>query len=97
ANDAGGALSTGACEDVTQPETADAADPSQAASIEGHCHRERLACQLGQLRPQGGHDRDGEVRGDCVLCSAKHGRIHHHVENPGYLETECLRSLEVDC
>jgi hypothetical protein len=39
---AGGALSTGAREDVTQPETGDAADPSQAASIEGNCHRERL-------------------------------------------------------
>src|SRR5450830_697854 len=31
ADDAGGALSSGACEDVTQPETADAADASQAA------------------------------------------------------------------
>jgi hypothetical protein len=30
ADDAGGALSSGACEDVTQSETADAADPSQA-------------------------------------------------------------------
>src|SRR5262245_18504592 len=30
-NDAGGTLSPGACEDVTQPETADAADPSPAA------------------------------------------------------------------
>jgi transposase len=39
ADDAGGALSTGACEDATQSETADAADPS-------HCHRERPACQL---------------------------------------------------
>src|SRR5215468_740785 len=62
-NDAGGALSTGACEDATQPETAVAADPSQAASIEGHCHRERPACHLAQLRPQGGYGGDGQVRG----------------------------------
>src|SRR3954469_5037009 len=27
--------------DVTQSETADAADPSQAAAVEGHRHRER--------------------------------------------------------
>jgi transposase len=45
------ALSTGACEDVTQPEASDAADPSQAASIEGHRHRERPACYVAQLRP----------------------------------------------
>src|SRR5262249_1013251 len=63
ADDAGGALSPCACEDVTQPETADAADPSQAASVEGHCRRERPACQLAQLRPQGRHGGDGEVRG----------------------------------
>jgi hypothetical protein len=31
ANDAGGALPSGACEDATQSETADVADPSQAA------------------------------------------------------------------
>src|SRR5215469_8002700 len=63
AQNAGGTLSAGACEDVTQPETADAAEPSQAASIEGHCRRERPACQLAQLRPQGRHGGDGEVRG----------------------------------
>ena len=34
-----GTLSSGACEDVAQPETAHAADPSQAAAVEGHCHR----------------------------------------------------------
>ena len=38
ADDAGGALSSGACEDVTQSETANAADPSQAAAVEGHCY-----------------------------------------------------------
>jgi transposase len=27
-----------ACEDFTQPEASGAADPSQAASVEGHCH-----------------------------------------------------------
>src|SRR5262249_47035786 len=31
-----GALSSGAREDVTQPEAADAVDPSQAAAVEGH-------------------------------------------------------------
>jgi len=39
----GGALSPGACEDVAQPETSDAADPSQAAAVEGHRHRQRSA------------------------------------------------------
>src|SRR5262245_24411281 len=46
-----GALSSGAREDVTQPEAADAVDPSQAAAVEGHRHRERPACHLAQLRP----------------------------------------------
>ena len=39
ADDACGALPSGPCEDVTQSEAADAADPPQAAAIEGHCHR----------------------------------------------------------
>jgi hypothetical protein len=39
ADDAGGALPSGACEDVAQSETADAADPSQAAAVEGYRHR----------------------------------------------------------
>ncbi len=38
ADDACGTLSSGACEDVTQSETAHAADPSQAASVESHRH-----------------------------------------------------------
>src|SRR6478736_4330678 len=63
ADDAGGALPSGACEDATQSETADAADPSQAAAIEGHRHRERSARYFAQLRSQGGHGGDGEVRG----------------------------------
>ena len=40
ADDAGRALPSGACEDVTQSETADAADPSQTAAVEGHCYRQ---------------------------------------------------------
>jgi hypothetical protein len=40
ADDAGWALPSGACEDITQSETADAADPSQAATVEGDRHRE---------------------------------------------------------
>ena len=40
ADDASGALPSGACEDVTQSETADAADPSQAATVEGDRNRE---------------------------------------------------------
>ena len=40
ADDASGALPSGACEDVTQSETADAADPSQAAAVEGDRNRE---------------------------------------------------------
>ena len=43
ANDAGRALPPGACEDLAQSETANAADPSQAAAVEGHRHRERPA------------------------------------------------------
>jgi hypothetical protein len=31
-------VSVKACEDVTQSETADAADPSQADAVEGHRH-----------------------------------------------------------
>ena len=50
-----GTLPSGACEDVTQSETADAADPSQAAAVEGHRHRERSARYFAQLRPQGRH------------------------------------------
>ena len=42
-DDAGGDVPPGACQDATQPETADAADPSQAIAVEGHRHRERPA------------------------------------------------------
>ena len=63
ADDTGGALPSGACEDTTQSETADAANPSQAVAVEGHRHRERPARYLAHLRPQGRHSRDGEVRG----------------------------------
>src|SRR5205809_6122571 len=50
-DDAGGTLSSGAREDITQSEASDAPDPSQATSVEGHRHRERPACHLAQLRP----------------------------------------------
>ena len=63
ADDAGGALPSGACEDATQPETANAADPSQASAVEGDCHRERSTRYFAQLRPQGRNGRKGEVRG----------------------------------
>src|SRR6187551_759972 len=36
ADDAGWALPSGACEDATQSETADAADPSPIAAVQGH-------------------------------------------------------------
>jgi hypothetical protein len=39
ADDASAALSSGACEDVAQPEAAHVADPPQAAAVEGHCDR----------------------------------------------------------
>src|SRR6185312_3097722 len=42
-DDASGNLPPGACEDATQPETAYAADPSQAIAVEGHRPRERSA------------------------------------------------------
>jgi transposase len=51
----------GACEDAPQSETADAADPSQVAAVEGHCHRERSARYFTQLRPQGRNGREDEV------------------------------------
>src|SRR5450830_619838 len=53
ADDEGGALSSGECEDVTQPETADAADASQAAAVEGHRYRQRPTRYFASLRPQG--------------------------------------------
>ena len=37
ADDAGGTLSSGACEDDAQSETADAADLPQAFAVQGHC------------------------------------------------------------
>src|SRR6478672_2527490 len=49
-DDTGGALPFGACEDATQSETADAADPSQASAVQGDCHRERSARYFTQLR-----------------------------------------------
>src|SRR5271157_4787867 len=42
ANDAGGALSPGACQDAAQPEAENAADPSQTAAVEGHRDRQDL-------------------------------------------------------
>jgi hypothetical protein len=53
----------GACEDVTQSETADAADPSHTAAVKGHRHRERPPRDVTQLRPQGRNGWEGEVRG----------------------------------
>src|SRR5271155_4677564 len=50
-------------EDATQPETADAADPSHAAAVEGDRHRERSTRYFTQLWPQGRNGREGEVRG----------------------------------
>src|SRR5207342_3963540 len=38
-------------------------DPSQAVAVEGHSHRERPARYFAQLRSQGRHGGDGEVRG----------------------------------
>ena len=35
-----GTLPPGACEDAAQSETANAADPSQAAAVQGHRHRQ---------------------------------------------------------
>jgi transposase len=46
ADDAGGTLSSGACEDATQPEAAHVADASQVAAVEGHRRRERPARHL---------------------------------------------------
>src|SRR5262249_32502812 len=45
-----------------QSETTDAADPPQAATVEGHCHRERPARYFTQLRPEGRNSRRFEAR-----------------------------------
>src|SRR6476661_7654167 len=63
ADDAGGPLPSGACKDAPQSEIADAVDPSQTATVQGHCHRERSTRYFTQLRPQGRNGRKGEVRG----------------------------------
>ena len=47
--------------DDTQSETADAADSSQAATVEGHRHRERPTRHFAQLRSQGWHGWEGKV------------------------------------
>ena len=39
-------LSSGPCEDITQPEAAHVADASQASAVESHCRRERPARNL---------------------------------------------------
>src|SRR6202521_3477880 len=46
ADDAGGALPPGACEDIAQSETADAADTSPTSTVEGDRHRKRPARYL---------------------------------------------------
>ena len=68
-------LSSRSCEDVAQSETANVADPPQAAAVEGDRHRERSARHVAQLRPQGRDSRKGEVRGahpgiafECLLA-----------------------------
>ena len=58
-DDAGGTLSPGPCEDATQSETTDAADPPQASAVEGDCNRERSTRYFTQLRPQGRNGRKG--------------------------------------
>src|SRR4030095_8250804 len=59
ADDAGWALPSGACEDDTQSETADAADTSQAATAEGDRNRERPARNFAKLRSPGWHGCEG--------------------------------------
>src|SRR5271168_1118988 len=73
-NDASGALPPGPCEDAPQSETADAADPSQTAAVEGDCNRERSTRYFTQLRPQGRNGRNGEVRGPHQGACRKHHR-----------------------
>src|SRR5262249_44368964 len=54
-DDAGGALSPGACEDVAPSETADAADPSQVAAEEGDRLGDCPARPFAQLWHKGEH------------------------------------------
>ena len=64
----------GACEDATQSKTANAADPSPVAAVQGHRHRERPARYFTQLRSQGRHGRDGDVRGPHQGAGRERGR-----------------------
>src|SRR6202162_4075045 len=67
------ALSSGACENITQPEATNGADPSQATAGEGHRHRERSARHFAKLRPQGGRGGNGQVRGTHQgACRTRH-------------------------
>ena len=62
ADDAGWTYVLAHVEDVAQSETAHAADPPQAAAVEGYRYRQRPARHLAQLWPQGGYGQDGKVR-----------------------------------
>src|SRR5260370_5243649 len=76
-DDAGGALSPRAREDVVQSEAADAADPSQATAVKSHRDRERPARHLAQLRAQGGCCGIGEVRGAHQRARREPARSGH--------------------
>ena len=65
----------GACEDASQSETADDADPSQASAVKGHRHRERSARYFAQLRPQGWNGWQGEVRGPYPGACREYPRL----------------------
>src|SRR3977135_3966558 len=60
ADDASGTLSSRSCEDGAQSEIANAADPPQAAAVNGDRSRERSARHVAQLRFQRGHGGNGE-------------------------------------
>src|SRR6188472_462320 len=74
-DDPGGTVPSGACEDAPQSEAANAADPSQASAVEGHRHRERSARYFAQLRPQGRHGWQGEVRGPYPAACRELSRL----------------------
>ena len=58
-----GTLPPGACKDAAQSETAHAADPSQATTVEGDLSRERPARYASKLWPQGRCGGQSKVRG----------------------------------
>jgi hypothetical protein len=88
ADDAGGALPPGAYQDVTQSETADAADPSPTASVEGDRHPLSCGASCSEREAAAGsaeHELLGNLffgQIDEVLAAAMHRHYICKIELP---------------